>query len=666
MRSGRGKCPQCKEMIVLDLDAAELRCPFCNALLKQSAKTVAEVRAEQEAAAAAAAVAMPATEEVSASQEIVEPAPDVSAPETEPSEPRDEAGISEEELAMMDATVPEEKAADEASSEAEDEIGISDEELAMMDATVPEETTAEEAPAEDDPVLSDRQSGETPVAEATDEPLVFGSISADENDQTPEEAAAEGVADEEDAPLAEEEEAPVNNNISLEDDMDPALLDEDLPLIEDAAPEAAAEETLDNEVAAEETLDNKESESAEALPDEPVAEAAEESAPLEVEDAAPTAVEDEAPSEEPAALEVEDAPSASLEIEEPAAEETPAEEAPYVPTEEDMAFAASLSETKRTPSRVGFVSPNEAAEPAEKKEKKAKRAPKEAAAKGEKSMGGSSIYKKPIAVIMMILSILAAAVWFLYYKTEVFLLISADLATTIAEALPTFGDAMTFPSYVIAAITGLIAVTSILGLTGKKGKLGFLFVLLADLVYALVALFGATPIVEIEALQKIVVDYGEYAMYAIYGLVLLAAIFFAISFGTDKEDYDFSAAGAILPIIYMVVVIAGYAASILLPMLIEDFSLSADIVRYAILGVLGVTLLLTLVGVHRGTLSRAANGWLIFATLLTIAVVNAVPVVIAKFVPEAAIYVHSEIPYFLTPIIAIFGVAGFTAADLRN
>ena len=54
MRSGRGKCPQCKEIIVVDLDAQEIRCPLCNALLKQSKKTVAEVRAEEEARIAAA------------------------------------------------------------------------------------------------------------------------------------------------------------------------------------------------------------------------------------------------------------------------------------------------------------------------------------------------------------------------------------------------------------------------------------------------------------------------------------------------------------------------------------------------------------------------------------------------------------------------------------
>ena len=98
----------------------------------------------------------------------------------------------------------------------------------------------------------------------------------------------------------------------------------------------------------------------------------------------------------------------------------------------------------------------------------------------------------------------------------------------------------------------------------------------------------------------------------------------------------------------------------------DGFSLGDDILRYAILGVIGAALLMTLVGVHNGSLSRAVNGWFIFAALITIAVTNAVPIVVTKFVPEAAPYVHEEIPYFLTPIIAIFGVAGFAAADLRN
>ena len=67
MRSGRGKCPQCKEMIVVDLDAPELRCPFCHALLKKSAKSVAQVRAEQ-AAKEAEAAALAAKEQEAAAQ----------------------------------------------------------------------------------------------------------------------------------------------------------------------------------------------------------------------------------------------------------------------------------------------------------------------------------------------------------------------------------------------------------------------------------------------------------------------------------------------------------------------------------------------------------------------------------------------------------------------
>ena len=86
MKSGRGKCPQCKEMIVVDLEAPEIRCPFCNALLKKSAKTVAEVRAENEAREAAAKARMAALEEEATPAEEIAtaaPAEDIPAPVVE-------------------------------------------------------------------------------------------------------------------------------------------------------------------------------------------------------------------------------------------------------------------------------------------------------------------------------------------------------------------------------------------------------------------------------------------------------------------------------------------------------------------------------------------------------------------------------------------------------
>lgn len=279
-------------------------------------------------------------------------------------------------------------------------------------------------------------------------------------------------------------------------------------------------------------------------------------------------------------------------------------------------------------------------------------------------MKGSSVYKKPIALIMTILSILAAAFWFLYYKSAVILLIpgvSLETWMSISEKLPALE-----PQYVIAGFAGLVALVSIFGLTGKHGKLGFLFVLLADVVFALVNLFGATPIVEVEAIQKIVIDYGEYASYAIYGLLVLGAIFLAVSFG--RAHGEFSAGGAILPLIYLAAVVAGYVVLIMMPKFSEGFTLTADLERYVILGAIGLALLLTFVGVHNGSLSRSVNAWLVFATVLAVGLINFVPIIVEKFLSTETTPLESyvEIPYLLTPIIAIFSVAGFAASDMRN
>ena len=622
MRSGRGKCPQCKEQIVVDLDAAEIRCPYCNALLKKSAKSPDEVRAEKEkeraereaaAAAAAAAVA-----------EVEQPAPAPVEPAPEPA--------------------PVETATVEAPAEPVDEIGISDEELAMMDDVPPEmaETSSENA-AEEIPV-DDAFTTEAPApapAANDDEPLVFGSIGAVADDATPEEADAARIAAEDAATdLPEEDAAPINGNITLEDDASPASEPEEESSEEEAP---ALEFDTSREVASDPWFDSV------AEPEEAAAETpAVEKAPAVEEASVP-----EPPAPEPA-------PVAPAPAEEAPAPEAPAEET-YVPTEEDMAFAASLSNVGRTPNRVGFV----AVENADDKKKKSKRKSKETASEGEKTMKGSSVYKKPVALIMTILSILAAAFWFLYYKTAVFTLISIDLAATVSEKVPLFGGEM-FPYYVIAGFAGLIALVSILGLTGRNGKMGFLFILLADVVFALVNLFGAAPIVEVEAIQKIVAEYGQYADYAIYGLLALGAIFLAISLGRGKGD--FSAGGLVLPLIYLALVVAGYVVLIMLPKFMDGFTLSADLERYVILGAIGAALLMTFVGVHDASLSRSVNAWFVFATVLAVALINFVPIIVDKFLStkEVPLESYAEIPFFLTPIIAIFAVAGFTASDMRN
>ena len=121
MRSGRGKCPQCKEIIVVDLDAPEIRCPLCNALLKKSQKTVEEVRAEEEARVAAALAREKALEEEAAAAETpVTEEPETAveeSPATEVAEEAVEVAPAEEAVeeiaeADVDIDIPEETAED--------------------------------------------------------------------------------------------------------------------------------------------------------------------------------------------------------------------------------------------------------------------------------------------------------------------------------------------------------------------------------------------------------------------------------------------------------------------------------------------------------------------------------------------------------------------------
>lgn len=640
MRSGRGKCPQCKEIIVVDLDAPEIRCPLCNALLKKSQKTVEEVRAEEEARVAAALAREKALAEKAAETEVpveeapeaaVEEAPaaevaeeavevvpaetaeealdadvDISLPEEAAEEvPADEIGLTDEELAAMDEVPPAEEEASAEAAEPVDEIGLSDEELAAMDDGIP----TEEETAEDDAAFADIDVPEQ-TEDGAEEADLDIPVSVEVEEPAAEEAPDEEAAEEE-TPAEEE---PLGGEVELADEGD--------------VPEIPVEEAPDD-VASDET---------------PVEETAEEPA-----------------------LEVEEAPSGDepieIELEDPVAEEALAEENVYVPTEEDMAFAASLSEgTKRAPGKgfVAVVDPT--ANPVKKQKEKKER--KEKAPKGENKMSGTAIYKKPIAVIMMLLSIIAAAFYFLYIRVEALGLIS-DSLTDFANKLPTFG-AEKFELYKKTIFAGLILVISVLGMTGKKGAIGFLFVLLADLVYVAQNVIGGY--VTIEKLEELLVQFEEYIEYGKLGLLLLAAIFFAAAMISGKEDYEFSGAAAILPVLYMLVVGAGFAASVILTKL-EVFIVTDDMLRYYTLGALGLPVLLTLIGVHSKTASRSANGWLIFGTLFALVLLGAAEIVLTKLIEAKGSVLdakYSDIVTMITPVIAFFGVAGFAASDLRN
>ena len=676
MRSGRGKCPQCKEIIVVDLDAAEIRCPLCHALLKKSNKTVEEARAEEEARVAAALarekalaeeaeeaqaapVEEPAAEEAPA--EDVAPEAEVPAEEAvaeeapvEEEAPADEIGLSDEELAAMDETIPEEEvtaepAEDEAAEldvpqaeEPVDEIGLTDEELAQMDEAIPEEESVEDA-----------------------DPDIPASVSDEE------EAPAEEVSEEEEAPV---DEAPLGEEIDIPDDGEVADIPVEEVPVEEAEPaeETTVEEAVDEEApieeeaVAEEIPVEEEPVEDEAVEEIPVEEATEEAIPVEeeplaVEEAAEEAPEEvavEEPAEEPAAEEVaaEAAP----------AEAAPAEEAGYVPTEEDMAFAASLSDgTQQREQGKGYFAPVVNNKPAAKKDSEQKKARKQKAVveKGEKNMNENAIYKKPVALIITILSVLAAAFFFLYYKTLTIGFISGKLLAKVVDILPTFGGEK-FPVYVNTIFAGLILIISILGLTGKRGGVAFVFVLLADLVF--VAQKVLLGFVEIKFLADFLEKFGEYVDYGMYGLLLLGAIFLAVSLVKGSDDFEIHGGTAILPLVYLALALVGYAALVVLPKVISGFSVSAAIERYVIYGIWGLAFLLTFIGVHSATASRGANGWLLFATTMVIVLFYAAAVVLQKFGADKNLEFYPEIFYAISPVIAFFPLAGFAASDMRN
>ena len=661
MRSGRGKCPQCKEIIVVDLDAPEIRCPLCNALLKKSQKTVEEVRAEEEARVAAAMAREKALEEEAAAAETpAEPVPSeeaapeevpvVDVPEEDASEadidipveaveeapaeegPVDEIGLSDEELAAMDDVPPTEEDTSAEDAEPVDEIGLSDEELAAMDEGIPtEEETTEEVAAEDDAAFAD-----VDIPEEAEESADDADLDIPASVEVEEEPAAE-EAEGEEAPAEDEAEEALGAEVELADEGEAA----DIP-VEEAPEEVVSEEEAADEVPAEE---------------EPALEV---EAPAEDE-----AIELEEAAEEP----VEEIAEEEIPVEE-ASEEAPADENAYVPTEEDMAFAASLSDggEKRAPGK-GFVAVvNTTAKPAKKEKEKKER--KERAPKGENKMSGTAIYKKPIAVLMMIFAIIGAALSLLYTTNILlFSLISEEIGAKVAEIATKVLDLLPKGEMILPLIFGgVIALISVFGLTGQRGKVGFLFALLASLVYLAYHLFGGTdPVINIEIIAKILDQYGEYVTYGIYGLLLLAAVFFAVSIGSGKEDLEISGGMVVAPIVYLLLVVVGYVALVVLPKFVTSFTISADMIKYAIFGIVGLSILLTLIGVHSATASRGANAWLLFATTMIVVLLTAAVLALTKFVPaEFDLDIHSEIALCVAPSIIFFPLIGYAISDLRN
>lgn len=876
MRSGRGKCPQCKETIVIDLDQPELRCPYCNALLKKSAKSVSEVKAEEKARIKAAeekekeriaaeeeaekerliaeekakeealaaekaaeekalaekkaaeekalaeqkAAEEKAKEEALAAEKAEEeketPAADEEESEFGEDALKQEAlnaanEISDEELAMMDETFPEEEKAEEAPTEEAESIEATEEtpaaeeipaeEAAESEAETPVEeapveetpaeesaddfdeslladipdaivgeTPAEETPAEEQPaeetsdLISDEVPEEEAPAPASDETMVYSSIAMD--DDVPaekEESEEEGDEPEEEEDLSKKGEVALEDDGSSFDDISPDLIadapetapaeesaeneeseisDEDAALFDDETPaflttdsaeEAPAEESPVEEPAAEEVVAEEADLDVPEIAEPEIAEPeTEESASVEPEVAEPEVAESEPEVAEPEVAE----PESTLEIESPEVEEpSPAEPAseegaqePAEPeveetrkerrarekaakkaeeeaaaqetpayTDEDMAFAASLSDlgTRRyvAPKSAGAKKAIRYVAPGMENGKKQNKAEREqkAAPAGGKTMG---IYKKPIAFLLMLLSIAGVLIYLAYglfithwadYGLAVMAegKITADLIagapsllgqlpktwlSAFIDKLPLVGGEY-FLQYATIGFCGAVALISILGLTGKKGKLGFLFVLLADAVfcfYTLWSMHGGTPyFITIEKLPEILAEYGKYVDYGVYGLLLLAAIAFAVSLSSGSSEFGTTAGTAVLPIIYMAILVAGYAAILVLPGVMK-ITITATIMRYAILGVWGVSLLFTLIGIHNGSTSRGVNGWLTWALLTAMTLFYAAIVVLSYVGKELDVTNLLTLFTSVAPGLPLLTFASFAASDLRN
>jgi len=290
------------------------------------------------------------------------------------------------------------------------------------------------------------------------------------------------------------------------------------------------------------------------------------------------------------------------------------------------------------------------------------------APEGEKKMN-NAIYKKPAAFLMMIFAILAGAFYFLYYNVLSLGYISEKFALKIVEKLPTFGGEK-FSIYVNLIFGGLIFLLAIFGLTGKRGKAGFFFVLLADLAFIAIHLFTGSelvePMIKVDAIAKIIDKYNTYITYGIYGLLALGAIAFIVSISGGREELEISGGTAVLPILYMLIAVLGYAALVILPKFMSSFTVKPNYIRYTILAIWGIALLLTLIGVHSATASRGANAWLLFATAMIVALIFAAEAVLEKFGIKKQINPLPEILYAISPVIVFFPLAGFAAADLRN
>ncbi|GEM_PF-3013791 len=593
--------------------------------------------------------------EVEAAPETEEPLVENPLPETSPSETEATNDLFSD--SPLEEEKPEEKeeesavAAPEADIELADEAPRADEPVSAAPEEVPEAPATTEESVAEETALSETENEVTEVpAESVEAPA-----------ETAEETPAEEVPA--DVDIKEETPADIPAEASVET-TEAAAPEEPAPVAEEAP---AVQETSAEETKEEASLTQEEAPKAE--------EASDKDDEYSLDAALASQVAPAPAPEEPA----EKAPEASAET---PAEQASEEEPAY--SDEDFAAAGEIDVRNYAVKKRTAKSAHEVARALRVAEEKQQQKKKEESTK-------NNLFSRPVAAVIFAFSVLfvlfdfayglfvrnaAAASFFLAgnYAGAVYsdapALISVlpeSLIGTILSKLPVFGGDH-FLTIITAIYYGLIAVIAVLGITGKKGRVGSVLLLVADIVIALFRLWtlngGAFFFIPYDGLPTILADYGAYILAGGYGILLAAAVLYIASFARAKEDYAFSFKAGIPALVYAALVLLGGAALIVLPIVKADFALSDAILGYALIGVFGLSVLLTLVGVHEKGLSRSANGYLaaylLAAAPCLLLAATLLPLFSVGTIPSLARLVG------VLPSALLVAAAGFSMADIRN
>ena len=764
MRNVHGICPECHSRISIDLDAAVVECPICHRRLKTKKTNNPDVA--KAPAPAAQGVSMPAgMEHDAAARQTVEtpaafsdPTPAEPVPVSIPSDvelpdemPKD-VDLPEETPAPAEEPIPEEAPAPEAEpAPAEEptpepepeEDAMTEEEAMALAASLDEdsipaaETSAEESPEAEAAAEEEAPSEEIDADEISAEELALmddvpPAMSTEASDET---IVYSSVSDEDDTPAPDEDEAeePAEEEEALGDGMKELSADtegSDLA-VEDAAEEPAPEEIAAPEEPASEEDDDFTIEEAPAVEDAPApaeetpadetpadAAPAEEAGEAEANEgpAVETPVAEEPTVEEPAGEEsapaepVAEAPAAEA-AEEPTAPvlaPAPVEEAPAAETaaadeteglaysEEDFAAAGEIDvrtadvRTFRAPKHPPVVVRSAPAKQPEQSTTQTKQAQGNIPTPSSPA-DHTRIYAKPVAIILAVLSLLFVLVELTYglfvRSTEyagVFLsgnlegavyaeapaliaALPADILSKVLGFLPVFGGD-NFRLIITAVYYGILALIAIFGITGKRGKVGSILLLLAVVVLGMPRIWALNGdkffFIPYEGISDILVKYHHFILAGGYLLLVLAGVFYVVGFSRAKETYSFSFWAGFIALLFGLIVLLGGAALIVGSVLKKLPDILVTYFGYGLLGGFGITVLLTLIGVHRADLSRSANGYLAAYELIAFGFLAALAAVLPRYI-DADFNLISRFVGAMTSALAI-GAAGFAFADLRN